>query len=144
MILNINHMSFTVSDVERSVLFYRDVLGLELLDICGRDREFSESVTGVLGAQLKIAYLKAPNCCVELVQYLTPEGIKIDTKTCNVGSSHICFYVDKFEEMIKVLKANHIVFAGKSSVIPAGPNKGRSVVYIEDPDSNTIEFISQD
>ncbi len=36
MILTTNHTSFTVSDVERSVAFYRDLLGFKLLSLAER------------------------------------------------------------------------------------------------------------
>lgn len=137
-----NHISFTVSNLDQSVEFYRDVLGLELIDVSGRDIPFSERVTGVAGANLRIAYLRTSNCAVELIQYLSPPGERIDTRVCNVGSAHVCFNVDDFDEMLDRLRKEPVVFGGKPSIVPAGPNKGKAVLYFEDPDSNTIEFIS--
>jgi glyoxylase I family protein len=142
MIVRMNHMSFTVSDLERSVEFYQKVLGLNLLDIGGRDPLFSEKVTGVKGADLRVAYLGTSNCAVELIQYLSPKGKKIDTRTCNIGSAHVCFVVDNFQAMIDNLRKNNVVFSGEPSIVPGGPNKGKAVLYFEDPDSNTIEFLS--
>ena len=142
MIVEMNHMSFTVSDVERSAAFFRDQLGLELVGIAGRDPQFSEQVTGIPGAELRIAYLRAPNCSVELIQYLSPPAPKADTRTCNVGSAHVCFFVDDFDDMVARLRAAGVHFAGVPSVVPAGPNKGRQVLYFEDPDGNTVEIIS--
>ena len=137
-----NHMSFTVKNLERSVDFYMNILGLELINKSTRDQNFSERVTGIPGAKLKIAYLGAPNCAVELIQYESPNGEKIDTKTSNVGSAHVCFIVDKFEVMVEELEKQEVVFPGKPSIIPGGPNQGRGVLYFEDPDGNTIEIIS--
>ena len=48
-----NHMSFTVSDLDRSVEFYRDMLGMELVSIADRDADFSSRVTGIPGAELR-------------------------------------------------------------------------------------------
>ena len=47
MITSMNHMSFTVSNLERSVEFYRDGLGLELIGVTERETEFSSRVTGI-------------------------------------------------------------------------------------------------
>ncbi len=141
MIKNINHMSFTVSDLDRSVKFYHDVLGLEISNITERPKEFSEKATGIKDAHLNIAYLEGGNCALELIQYLSPKGENIDTRLCNVGSAHICFNIDNFHEMIKKLKEKKVKFVGDPLEIPAGPNKGKHMVYIEDPDSNTIELI---
>jgi len=142
MIVEMNHMSFTVSDLERSVPFYRDVLGLTLASLASRDRSFSEKVTGIAGAELRIAYLRAPNASVELIQYLSPAGEKLDTRTCNVGSAHVCFVVDDFDAMIDRLRSARVVFSGEPCIVPAGPNIGRGVLYFQDPDANTIEIFS--
>ena len=68
MIVNVNHVSFTVSSLDQSLGFYKNILGLKLLDISGRDPRFCEKVTGIKGAKLKIAYLSTANCCIELIQ----------------------------------------------------------------------------
>ena len=143
MITQMNHASFTVSDLDRSIEFYQKTVGLELMDVCARDIAFSETVTGVPGAELRIAYFRAPNCALELIQYLSPPAKKLDTTPCNVGSAHVCFYVDDFPAMIETLRENSVAFRGTPSSVPAGPNKGRSVVYVQDPDGNTVEFISE-
>jgi len=142
MILEMNHMSFTVGDIERSVPFYRDLLGLSLVSLASRDRAFSERVTGIPGAELRIAYLQAPNAAVELIQYLSPAGLKLDTRTCNIGSAHVCFVVDDFDLLVGRLRNASVHFAGQPTTVPAGPNLGRQVLYFEDPDGNTIEIFS--
>ena len=142
MVKSVNHISFTVSNLERSVEFYRNLLGLEVVDVSERDRGFSERVTGIKNAQLKIAYLNAGNCSVELVQYLFPKGNKVDTETCNVGSAHVCFNVNNFLELTEKLRKGNINFTGSPCIIPIGPNKARMVLYFKDPDDNNIEIIS--
>ncbi len=143
-ITSINHLSFTVSDAEKSAIFYEKILGLKLVNISERDQVFSEKVTGIKNAHLKIAYLSGNNCSIELIQYLSPQGEKIDTKTCNVGSAHICFNVKNFSEFIENLKNKNVFFINSPQIIPDGPNKGKMVVYSEDPDSNKLEFISEE
>ena len=143
MITNLNHASFTVSNLEKSLQFYKNILGLKLLDTSTRDIEFSQKVTGIKGAYLKIAYLEVNNCRIELIEYLAPKGDKIDTKTCNVGSAHICFNVSNFQSFVTKLRANNIKFAGDICKILSGPNKEKNALYIEDYDSNTIEIISK-
>ena len=144
MITTVNHISFTVSDLNASVKFYNEVLGLRLLDVSERDPAFSEKATGIKKAHLKIAYLSGNNCSVELVQYMSPKGKKIDTSTCNVGSAHVCFNVDNFKDFIEKLKRNNVKLTNEPQMIPGGPNKGKLMVYAKDPDSNNLEFISNE
>jgi catechol 2,3-dioxygenase-like lactoylglutathione lyase family enzyme len=142
MILEINHLSFTVSDLPRSVRFYEEVLGLQCVSLAEREREFCERVTGIAGAEMRIAYMQAPNCAIELIQYLSPAGSKIDTRTCNVGSAHACFVVDDFEAFLARLSNAGVGLNGEVAIVPAGPNKGRGVAYFRDPDANNLEVFS--
>ncbi len=144
MITAINHFSFTVSDLDISIEFYTEVLGLKLINKGVRPSDFTEKVTGIKGANIVVAYLYSRPCYIELIQYLTPQPVvRADTKTSNVGSSHICFFVDDFDNFIVHLLEEGVVIAGEIATIPAGPNAGRKVAYLEDPDNNTLEFISK-
>ena len=141
MIINVNHTSFTVSDLDRSISFYRNLLGLELISLTGRDPAFSEKVTGIPGANLKIAYLQAPGHRLELIQYLSPSGEKLDCRTNNIGSAHLAFNVDNLPALYADLKAKGVPFKSEPLEVPAGPNKGTMAVYFTDPDGIALEFL---
>jgi len=142
MIVSLHHASFTVESLERSVAFYKETLGLKLEGVWERDPEYSEGVTGIRGAWLKVAYFSLPNASFELVEYLGAKGVKIDTSTNNVGSAHVCLVIEQFDAFIGKLSERGVVFAGAVCTIPAGSNKGKKIVYIEDPDGNTLELVS--
>ena len=142
MITNMNHTSFTVSNLQESVDFYQNVLGLELISLAKRDREFSSAVSGVKDAELNIAYMKAPNCSIELIEYTSGVGERLNTRTCNIGSAHVCFNVEHFDEFIEHLKKHHVRFRGELCLVPEGPNKGKKVCYTQDNDGNNLEFIA--
>lgn len=142
MITNMNHASFTVSNLRESVDFYENVLGLELISLAKRDREFSSSVTGIENAELNIAYMKAPNCSIELIEYIGGTGVRLDTATNNTGSAHVCFHVEGFDEFAAHLKKNGVRFCGDICLVPEGPNKGKKVCYTLDNDGNHLEFIA--
>ena len=59
-VLGTNHTSFTVSDLERSIGFWRDCLGCELISKAPRDPGLVSRITGVAGAEMMVAFLKAP------------------------------------------------------------------------------------
>ena len=144
MITAVNHTSFTVSDVERSVAFYKDLLGMELLSLAERDPAFSQKVTGIPGAHLKVAYLKAPDGHrLELIQYLSPQGKRLDTRTSNVGSGHLAFDVEDLPRIFQELKAKGVKFKSPPLEVPTGPNRGTLAVYFTDPDGITLEFLQR-
>ena len=143
MISTMNHISFTVSDLDASVCFYRDVLGLECISLAERDEEFSSAVTGIPGVQMRIAYMKAANCSVELIQYVSGQGAKLDTATNNPGSAHVCFNVCDYDAWMQRMEENHVRMCGALCYVPAGPNKGKRVCYMLDNDGNHLEFIEE-
>jgi catechol 2,3-dioxygenase-like lactoylglutathione lyase family enzyme len=141
MIVNVNHTAFTVSDLNRSITFYNKLLGLSIIDIADRSIGFSEKVTGIENAHMKIAYLDAFGHTLELIEYIFPKGEKKVTRTCDIGVTHIAFNVKNIQEMYNRLKKNEVKFKSEPVEIPAGPNKGGFTVYLEDPDGIGLEFI---
>ena len=60
-IIAADHTGITVSDLERSLAFWRDVLGFEFSHTAHQTGELAEEITGVKGAELKLAVIKAPD-----------------------------------------------------------------------------------
>lgn len=141
MIKNLNHFSFTVENLDKSVSFYTEILGLKFISRAQRTGQFPQDITGTAGAELDIAYVGTSDFIIELIEYTKSKGAKIDTTTSNTGSAHICFNVENFYKFIENLKNNNVVFSGIVGEIPEGPNKGKKVVYIKDLDGNTLELI---
>lgn len=141
MITGVNHTSFTVSNLDRSLTFYNGLLGMPILSIAERPIEFAEKVVAIPGAHLKIAYLDAWGHKLELIQYLSHPGDRATSRTCDVGSAHLCFDVDDIHSLIRELSVKEVIFKGTPQVIPAGTNKGGLTVYLEDPDGIPLEFI---
>lgn len=143
MISTMNHTSFTVSNLQDSIHFYQNVLGLKLVSLAERDKDFSSAVTGIAGAKLNIAYMKTANCAIELIEYTGARGTRLDTRTNNIGSAHICFNVKNFDEWLLRLRENQVQFRGELCLVPAGPNKGKRVCYCMDNDGNNLEFMEE-
>src|SRR5438045_7462898 len=102
-IIAADHTGITVSDVARSLAFWRDVLGFELSHTAHQTGEMAKEITGVAGAELKLAVLKAPGGHkIELLEYLAPPDRKqnVDRRPCDVGSVHVALLVDKFEALL--------------------------------------------
>lgn len=141
-ILGTNHTSFTVSDLERSVAFLCDCLGFQVISKAPRDPGLVSRITGVAGAEVIIAFLKAPGHTLELIEYRAPAGRgALQARPCDTGFSHVAFNVDDAEAAVAAVArygANPIC---APVTIDQGPNKGRKVVYVRDWDGITFEFI---
>ena len=140
MITGHNHTSLTVSDLERSIAFYTENLNFRVAERFEAKGEGIERITALPGAHLNIAFLTLGDFRLELIQYLAPPGVKLDTATNNVGSAHIAFWVDDAMQTYEELKAKGVRFKGP----PSRSRPGRPLaVYFWDPDDVTLELVEQ-
>jgi catechol 2,3-dioxygenase-like lactoylglutathione lyase family enzyme len=143
-IISADHTGITVSHLDRSLAFWRDVLGFTLSHTAHQKGELALEITGVKGAEIKLAVLKAPGGHkIELLEYLAPADRKqhVDLKPCDVGSVHVALIVDDLYAVLQRIAAAGWKAAGKPQVLKSGPNAGKRVVYVCDPDGTTIEFM---
>jgi len=141
-VLGTNHTSFTVSSLDRTIGFFRDGLGFQLLNRAPRDPKIVSKITGVEGADMEIAFLRGPGCTVELIEYKAPASRgRVEARPCDAGFAHMAFDVDDIDAAIAEAKKHRVEPVAPPVPINDGPNKGRRVVYLRDPDGVTIEFI---
>jgi catechol 2,3-dioxygenase-like lactoylglutathione lyase family enzyme len=81
------------------------------------------------------------NHVLELVEYVAPDGIKLDTGTCNVGSAHMAFVVDDIFATYEAWRQQGVRFKSDPVAIESGMNEGGYTVYFFDPDDITLEII---
>ena len=138
-----DHTGITVTNLERSLAFWRDVLGFELSHRAHQTGERAAEITGVPGAEISLAVLKTPTGHkIELLEYLAPPDRKhVDPRPCDVGSVHIALTVDNLDAVLNAIDAAGWKAAGKPQTLTIGPNAGKRVVYVRDPDGTTIEFM---
>ncbi len=137
-----NHTSFTVSNLDRSIAFYRDALRFEVTSKAGRDPALIESITGVAEADVDIAYVRGPGHSLELIEYKAPANRgRVLSRPCDTGFAHIAFNVDDVDAAVAASAPHGFKPIAPPVAINAGPNKGRKVVYLRDGDGVTVEFI---
>jgi len=142
-IISADHTGITVSNLERSLAFWRDILGFEFSHSAHQTGELAKEITGVEGAEIKLVVLKAPGGHkIELLEYLAPADRKrANLRPCEVGSVHIALLVDDLEAILDKIAASGWTAAGKPQLLKIGPNAGKRVVYVRDPDGTTIELM---
>jgi catechol 2,3-dioxygenase-like lactoylglutathione lyase family enzyme len=141
-IVGVHHTSFTVADLDRSVTFFRDLLGLEVLFTREvRDAYFGR-IVGFPGAVVRAALLRLPGSSyhVELFQYLTPQGQPQHARPCDPGSTHLSFLADDLPGLYEQMRQNGVEFESPPVLIEAGPNRGGYGVYLRDPNGILIEL----
>src|SRR5437763_5092509 len=132
-IIAAHHTGITVSDLERSLAFWRDVLGFELSHRAHHTGELASEITGVPGAEISIAVLKGYGHKIELLEYLAPaDRQQLRPRPCDVGSVHVAFQVDDLDAVLSAFAASGWEAAGQPQTLTAGPNAGKRVVYVRD------------
>jgi len=141
-IMTTDHTGFTVANIERSLVFWRDALGFELSHQAHHKGDLASEVTGVPGAEISIAVLKGYGHKIELLEYHAPPDRKrASLRPCDVGSVHVALLVDNLEAVLSAIAGLGWKTAGKPQTLKSGPNAGKRVIYVRDPDGTTIEFM---
>ena len=127
-------MSIILFRMERSVAFYRDILGMEVLwdsveAVVQYRGNASDRITGCAGTEQHLVFMGIGGDFLELVEY-TPSGKAIvDHKASDVDAGHICFKTDDIQALYEKLLANN-------AVVHCSPQKriSNKMMYFRDPD----------
>ena len=148
MMIGVLHFSFTVSDIDKSVKWYTDVLGLELVNRQRQNNEYTKKLVGMPDAVLEVARLSIPGVhhgasdhILELVQYVVTPGPIVPLKTNSPGIAHFAFLVDDILERFNRLSGLGVSFRNPPVTITEGTNRGGMVCYFHGPDGETLEFL---
>jgi catechol 2,3-dioxygenase-like lactoylglutathione lyase family enzyme len=143
----LNHTGLVVSDMERSMAFYRDVLGLTEERNEVLEGEMISLVTGFENTKLHVAYLGNGDMrhSVELVQYLNPVAKDAPRIPSNaVGTAHLGAIVKDLDAVFGDLSAMGLEFVGPPAVRPDALYPwARKACFLTDPDGYLIELIER-
>jgi catechol 2,3-dioxygenase-like lactoylglutathione lyase family enzyme len=142
LVKSVNHTSFTVTDLDRTIGFLCDGLGFELLDRSARVPAGIEKVVGIQGADMMIAFVQAPGHRIELIQYRGPADRKVVVvRPCDTGFAHLAFDVNDIDAAIDVAARYQVKPIHDPVEVSHGPNRGLYCAYMRDPDGVTFEVI---
>jgi catechol 2,3-dioxygenase-like lactoylglutathione lyase family enzyme len=139
----LHHTGYTVSDLDRSVGFYRDLLGCEVLATQEKEGGYLAAIVGYPDAHVRMAHLRLPESehVIELFEYLAPAGHRADVAPRNVGASHLCFIVSDLRALYGTLLERGVTsFVSPPVEVDTGINRGGLALYLRDPDGITVEL----
>lgn len=141
MITGMNHTGFVVADLEKSVDFYVNVVGLKMVTRRERNGGPISQVLDYTDTHIKAALMGLEGeegHILELIEYINPQSAQRPTEERAVlGASHLAFNVTDIQETFaKLLEAG-----AKELNPPIEVSPGRIVCYLQDPDANWIELL---
>ncbi len=118
------HTRMRVSDMEQTIAFYREVLGLEVI----------ERKTSPRGSHL--AFLRVPNSdeLIELTSFPPSGPVKVQEDLV-----HLAFQVESLDDTIASLTAKGV----KITDGPTQTSSGSRFLFIDAPDGYEIELIER-
>ncbi len=139
-----SHVGITVKDLDRSIYFYRDLLGLPIGTEPSPWFNHAElgPAVGVPGAVLRQVCLRLGDTYLELLEYSAPES-ETDgpLKSNNLGASHVAFEVDDIAAAKAELESKGVEFFSEINVVDDGVLAGWRWVYFSDPDGYPLELV---
>ena len=130
MIQRINHTCIAVHDLDRSVAFYRDILGCEVAP----EVDFG---------RVKCISLRIGGDTLELMKVLNPDegkDLQRPMEAGDIGNVHIGFDVDNIEEHAQKVKNSNAEVIRDTHEIDLG-NVVIKAFYFRDPDGYALQFL---
>jgi catechol 2,3-dioxygenase-like lactoylglutathione lyase family enzyme len=141
-VLSTNHTSLTVSNLDRSIAFFRDCLGFEVTSKAPREAPLTERVTGIPGASITVAYVRGPGHSLELIEFHGPASKgKVKSRACDTGTFHVAYDVDDLDAALAAVKQYDVLPVAAPITVDGGPNKGARIAFVRDPDGIMLELI---
>ncbi|UQX86995.1 VOC family protein [Jatrophihabitans telluris] len=140
----IHHVGLVVTDLDRSIYFYHDLLGLPFANEPTPwfdGPELSVGV-GVPAARLRQVSLLAGDTIMELIEYSNrPPDSTAPPPNNNLGAAHVCFRVADVRATKAELESCGVEFYSEINVVDSGPLAGWRWVYFSDPDGLALELV---
>src|SRR6516164_6937746 len=142
----VDAIGITVSDMDRAVDFYSNVLSFEKVS----DREVAgekyEHLEGVFGLRMQVVRMQLGDECIELTEYIAPKGrpIPVDSRSNDRWFQHIAIIVSDMDKAYAGLRQSKVEHASSGPQRLPDWNKnaaGISAFYFKDPDGHPVEVL---
>ena len=140
-ILRVTHVGVCVTDLERSIAFYRDTLGFRYLSQIHVAGEPSNTLLSLTDVDLHAAYLERDGLRIELLHYASPKSPAAERPRPmnDLGFTHLSLRVSDLAALVQDLRGRGVTVVDRTRIdIPAFE---AAAVMIEDPDGLKIELV---
>ena len=147
MLKEILHVGLTVSDMDKSIAFYKDILGLTFMGEIIMEGKETDLLFNMDNVKARVSYLKGSDDLmsppIELIQFVGNNIIKEKSNLFKTSISEICFKVDDIDKAYNDLLKKGVKFLSEPQYYDFtkyGFSKSKAVYFL-DPDEITLELI---
>jgi catechol 2,3-dioxygenase-like lactoylglutathione lyase family enzyme len=145
-VIKVEAIGMTVSDMDRSVQFYSDVLGFKKVSDLEVYGDSYEQLQNLFGLRMRIVRMQLGDEFIELTDYLTSGGRSIpeDAKSNDLIFQHIAIVVSDMDKAYAQLRKKMVEHVSTGpQTIPASnvAAAGVKAFYFHDPDRHNLELI---
>lgn len=142
------HVGFTVPNLEEAIDFFTEILGCELFYKLGpfqSDDDWMERQLNVHPRTImkQLAFLRCGyGSNFEIFEYTAPDQSVQQPRNSDVGGHHLAFYVDDIQTATDYLRSKKIRMLGDPVVREMGPSAGQTWIYFLTPWGMQLELVS--
>ena len=138
-VVGFRHVGIITEDIDKSLLFYRDILGLEVIQEFEDSSDYINEITNLKNATAHFIKLKMVDGTVlELLEYPTHKTEPYNLSIINVGLPHIALRVEDADSTYQHLVSNNVTVLSKPVLSSEGIAK---VFFCLDPDKVRVEIV---
>ena len=139
-------IGMTVSDMDASVDFYKQVLSFEKVSDVEVTGEDYERLQGVFGLRMRVVRMKLGDEFIELTEYLAPKGrpVPSDSRSNDRWFQHIAIITSDMDRAYNLLRQHKVEHASTGPQRLPDWNKnagGIKAFYFRDPDKHWLEIL---
>ncbi|MFB6454118.1 VOC family protein [Chitinophaga sp. Hz27] len=141
-----NHVGITVSNLEKSIVFYEALTGLKVSNIDEIGGPRMAKTQGLEDTRIKYANLHLDNLNIDILEYVLPAPERTSYHNNQISAMHLCFEVDDIDAAMERLKQIGVKPEGEPIVFQEEDGLrsgfGTAVAYFTDPDGTNLEIIA--
>jgi len=139
--MKFSHVGISVTDLDRSIAFYRDMFGMELLvDVFSFGGELFETIMDIPGARGRMCVIGRDDLQLELFEFSTSRAKDPNYPVSDRGYSHFGVEVDDIASTVARLQAAGVRIHSPVITFMGGVK----AAYCRDPDGNVFEIIERE
>ena len=135
------HTGLTVRDLERSLGFYRDLLGMEVVFAQEKQGGYLAEIVGYPDAHVRMAHLAFTGDAqrIELFEYLVPAPAQPGRASPHRDHAHLSARRGP-RRHARAAARSRVAFVSPPVLVDTGANAGGLGLYLHDPDGALVEL----